>query len=405
MNGSIEEEKRKLEIEKIKTEQEKEKREQEKQRIKTEKLNRKIKKKKEKKATKKTEWTKEKITALKAGVLLLLTISICSGIVLLVFSAKLPILDPVAMSIFIARLLIAIFLIVIPTIHLLKSLKSIPEEERWLIEVFGKYYRQAGPGLRLILHFLEKVRAEVPIWEEAIPLFIPSEGEPPIKVDFKDGSAGPQDAFMFTAVKNPDTPDDDGKTGIYKTVYEIKNWRIAGRALVENALRSYLNILTVDEGIEGQRAGYDLLGPNGMQKDTLGKTQADLLKEAFSKWGRELIRSTIGDFALDDELIKAREELHRSGRELKSAKLLRETRAQKTMGAAIDAITIAIGKDPAADKFKFEEKEAIEFVKEMLLRQMSIEGKALYDIRTGSGGKRSLEDVLAGLLTLRNVVK
>lgn len=353
------------------------------------------------------EWTKERIKTLKASVSLLLTISICSGIVLLIFSATLPILDPVAISIFIVRLVIAIFLIAFPTIYLLKSFKSIPEEERWLIEIFGKYYRQAGPGLRLILLFLEKVRAEVPIWEIPIPLYrpTPETKNRPIKIDFKDGSAVPQDAFMFTAVDNPDTPDADGKTGVYKTVYNIDNWRKAGTVLIENALRSYLNGLSVDEGIEAQRAGYDLLGPNGMEKNKKGKIQKELLRKAFSVWGRRLVRSTIGDFDLEEDLVKARGELHKSKRELESSKLLRQTRAQKTIGTAVDAINIALGKDQAADKFKYTVEEAKELVKDVLLRQMSIDGKALYDIRTGSGGERSLEDIIAALLALRNVVK
>ncbi|MCD6550119.1 SPFH domain-containing protein [bacterium] len=270
-------------------------------------------------------------------------------------------------------------MIVASLVFFVSGFKKVQEEDRWIIEFFGKFERILEPGLRWVCPGLESVRAVVSVWEQTIQLF-----EKPIKIDFKDGSATPKEAYAYIKISDP-----------YKAIYAVKNWRTAGKALLENACRSYLNGLTIEEGISMARAGYDVT-----QK--MPPDQKDGIIKAMKVWGIELLRVTIGDFDLESDLVKARGELHKKEKELMIARLTRQIRAQETVGAAIDAITLALGRD-SNNPYRFTEEEARRFAEDLVKRRMSIDGKALYDIRTeGQGG---MEEALIRLLTVLNTVK
>ncbi len=173
-----------------------------------------------------------------------------------------------------------IFVIVaVIVIFVLIGVKAVQQQERRLVEFFGKYIRTLKPGLGWILPGLMKIRASISTWEQTIPLF-----ETPVTVDFQDGSATPKGAEVFVRIKNPDIPYDagDGKmeTGVYRAIYEIKNWRTAIRDLVENAIRSYLNSLTIDKGITKKAAGFDLT-------NRFPKKEKERITNALDIWGFE----------------------------------------------------------------------------------------------------------------------
>lgn len=190
---------------------------------------------------------------------------------------------------------------------LLRGLRNVPEEQRWAIQLLGKYYTTVGPGLVWICPFLMEAREAVSLWEQRYPLF-----EKPIKIDFINGSATPKDAFAFVQLIGAQlrleakTPQEQTaaetavRINVYKMVYAIKNVKGAATSLVENAIRSYLNSLTVEQGITEGRAGYDLI--QKMEKETV-----DGIKSALANWGIELHKVIVADYDLDPAIIEARE--------------------------------------------------------------------------------------------------
>lgn len=283
-------------------------------------------------------------------------------------------------------------------IFLLVGLRSVKEQERWVIELFGKYLMTLKPGIRWIFPGAMKVRAKLGIWEQTIPLFVK-----PIKIDFKDGSATPQGANAFVRVNSPDDPysvrGDKPRTGVFRAIYNIKNWRIAIEELAENASRSYLNSLTINVGLTEKGAGFDLT-------NKFPGEEQERIKNALSDWGWELTRITITDLDLEKELVEARGRVQIQEKQAEAAKYEREKIARETVGALVQMMAEATGiefKDMQKKVGQDSElqKEIMIFAQELITRQMSIKGKSLSDIRV-SGGGGSIEQ---GLLTIIAALK
>jgi len=224
----------------------------------------------------------------------------------------------------------------------LTGFRSVSQQERWVIEIFGRYLWTLKPGLKWILPGVMRIRARVDIREQTIPLF-----ETPIKIDFRDGSVIPKGAEVFVRVVKPDTPylkgKDKGKyTGVYRTVYMVRDWRIATRELIENAARTGLNHYTIDEGIIEGKAGYDLSTPD--PDSGLPNHELKRIREVLEGWGLELCRITIQDFDLPPDLVKARGEVQISKRKAEAADFVVKRQAKEWVGMVLEAMAQSRGK-------------------------------------------------------------
>lgn len=222
------------------------------------------------------------------------------------------------------------------------GLKSIPEEKRWIIEVFGSYWDAKGPGLQWIMPGIMKVREAVSVWEQRYPLF-----EREIKIDFLNGSATPRDAYVYVQcnIGGPDFDPDAPR----KMVYEIKNLKEAVDTLVESALRTFWNGLGVDTGIKFGRGASNLLEeikeiPNLRKlteeeikqieaeerevsqpeiRTTLetrsGEKWIEDLQKVVRDWGLKITKITVGDWDLDEVIIQARESVFKGQMAAKEA--------------------------------------------------------------------------------------
>jgi len=290
---------------------------------------------------------------------------------------------------------VALVLLVFVELHVVQ------QHQRFVIERFGSYNRTQRPGLRFMIRFVEQVRAVVPVWEMTLPLF-----EQAIKIDFQDGSATPKNGEAFIQISRPDERYDPNgalgrpMTGVERAVYQIANWRTAIRDVLENALRTYLNSLTINEAITQRRGGYDVIG-NGLAQQDAAEAQA--IREKLATWGFELHRTTIQDFDLEPELVRARGQVQVAQRKAEAAVFERRTRAQGTIGALVqmmaeatnqtyESVQAQIVTDPKLQA----EMRALAI--DLVTRQMSIDGKALQDVRIAGGG--DLTQTFAALAAL-----
>jgi len=269
-------------------------------------------------------------------------------------------------------------------ILLASSLKVVPHQERWLIELLGKYFTTYKPGLKIIIPKIMKQRAIVDLREQAIPLF-----EVPIKIDFTDGSATPKRAKVFIRVKNPDTPYDagDGKElmGAYRATYEIADVKESIKTTIENAARSYLNGLTIDVGLTQRGAGFDL-------KNKFPGDEIRRLDETLAKWGFEFYRVSVEDFDLEPDLVRARGEIQKRKRAADAAIEEAKIRARENIGALIEMIALGTGKSTQYIQSLIEANPDLmgklhSFSEDLITRRMSLDGKAMIDIRSGGGGE------------------
>jgi mRNA-degrading endonuclease RelE of RelBE toxin-antitoxin system len=124
----------------------------------------------------------------------------------------------------------------------------------------------------------------------------------PIKIDFQDGSAIPKSVEGFIKIRNPDTlylseeenrlnkeknksneETKKAKTGVYRSVYYVDNWRTKIIEVLENAVRSYLATLTIDEALPKRRGGYNLLDENRIPKE-----ETQIIRNTIEGYGLEL---------------------------------------------------------------------------------------------------------------------
>lgn len=291
----------------------------------------------------------------------------------------------------------AIFiLLLVLTVFFFKGFDVVQQQERVVVEFFGRYWKEKKPGLRWNFPGIIKVRAVVSIWELALILF-----DKPIKIDFKDGSATPKGAKAFVKIKKPDEPyqleeEKEPRTGVFRAVYFVLNWRDRAVELLENAVRSYLATLTIDEALPKKRGGFDLLTANRIPKSEKSK-----IKKALDQWGLELLRITVTDFDLEPDLVRARGDVQKKKRAVETAEFEKKVRAHETVGALIQMLAEARGKTFSEIQKEIEDDEGLknkimDFSQELVTRQMSIDGKALTDVRvSGAGG-----DILKSLLAL-----
>jgi len=191
------------------------------------------------------------------------------------------------------------------------GLKSIPNEERWVVEVYGKYYATKGPGLSWICPKVMKVRSEIPVYEQRYPLFVDGK----IEVDFKNGTAIPTAAFAYVVCTDPK-----------KATYEIKNVKEATVSLIQPVIRSYLGTLTVADATEMSAGRYDILKhlPDGRDTDII---------EAVQDWGIEIKKVVIGDYDLDRSIIEARLAVQKAERALDAEVFNQQKKALEIGGA------------------------------------------------------------------------
>jgi len=279
------------------------------------------------------------------------------------------------------------------------GLLTVGEKERVVVERFEKYKRTLQPGLRIILFpgIADRVKASVFIEQETVELF---EGSPP-KIDFIDGSATPKNVQAFIEIRSPDlhyvtTKTEGGivvfedRPGVYRAVYHIEDRKKSIKKLLENAVRSYLNQLTLDQGIEKAEAGYDLFN-DGLK--VRNKPATDQLQAELDDWGTMLHRITIGDFDLEPDLVRARGEVHRLQKQKEAATHVSQIRSEETIGAAMEMFSNRTGMDREEIERCFKENPASFIEKygvmwkeilDIVHRRMGIDGKAYLDIRTNN---------------------
>lgn len=282
-------------------------------------------------------------------------------------------------------------------VFFVSGLRIAHEEERFVVEFLGSFWEIKGPGLIWIFPLLMRIRAIVSVWEQTLILF-----SQPIKVDFKDGSATPKGVRALVRIKNPDTPysipgELTKKTGCYRAIYEVDNWRKKSIELIENATRSYLATLTIDEVLPERKGGYDLLD------NRIPDNEKERIKNTIEKWGISLLNVYITDFDLDESIIKARENVQKKKRESEVAEQEKIIRARETIGSLIQMFAEFTGRKyeevQGEIKNSPELKEMLsDFARELITRRMSIDGGSLTDIRVN--GAKGVEKSLLNLLSL-----
>jgi len=264
---------------------------------------------------------------------------------------------------------------------------SVPQEQRRCMECLGAFMYALGPGLHWVPPISSRVRATVYVAEQRLSLF----NKESIFIDFQDGSAQPKGSCAFIQMHEDQRADLGENSGTYKMTYAVTKVMEAVRSLLENSTRSYLNGMTIEQGIQLGRAGYDIVDRmrNHANEDIRGQVRT--IEQTLEGWGLQLHRITIGDFDLSEAVKKEREEVHKAMQQVAVMSHHVNQRSGEISGIIIKTIANVTGRTQAATKQFIRDNpelsaQVMAFTQDMISRDWSLGKGALTDIRVSGGG-------------------
>jgi regulator of protease activity HflC (stomatin/prohibitin superfamily) len=147
------------------------------------------------------------------------------------------------------------------------GVRIVPQREKYVVERFGRLHSVLGPGINLIIPFLDVVRHKVSVLERQLP----NESQDAIT---SDNALVRVETSVFYRVTEPE-----------RTVYRIRDVDGAVQTTIAGIVRSEIGKMELDE-VQSNRSNL------------IGQIKV-LVEEAVNDWGIEVTRAEILDVNLD----------------------------------------------------------------------------------------------------------
>ena len=215
-----------------------------------------------------------------------------------------------------------------------KLIRIVPEQKSYIIEQFGKYNRNLGAGLHLVIPFVQKVAYKHTLKEEVLDV------DPQICIT-SDNVQVTVDGVLYIKVVDP-----------VKASYGINNYRYATAQLAKTTMRSEIGRLELDRTFS--------------ERDEVNDNIVKSVDEASDPWGIKVTRYEIKDIYPTDTIESAMEQQMRAERE-KRAEILasegeKESRINISRGQREEAINISKGEKQKMINVSEGKSKAIEIV-------------------------------------------
>lgn len=164
-----------------------------------------------------------------------------------------------------------IFFLVVASIVMFtvaRGLRVVPQADKWVVEQFGKFQRVLGPGVNLIVPFIDTVAHKITILERQLP----NASQDAIT---SDNVLVDLETSVFYRILRPE-----------ETVYRIRDIDTAIATTVAGIVRAEVGRLELDE-VQSNRS-------------VLIAKIKDEIREAIEPWGIEVTRAEILDVNLDE---------------------------------------------------------------------------------------------------------
>lgn len=114
------------------------------------------------------------------------------------------------------------------------GIRLVPQGSKYVVQRLGKYHKTLGPGLNIIIPYIDTVAYKVPTKDQIID----TERQ---EVISKDNATLMVNAVAFINVTSPD-----------KAVYGVENYHLAVRNLIQTTLRSIIGEMNLDEALSSR---------------------------------------------------------------------------------------------------------------------------------------------------------
>ncbi|MAR91285.1 MAG: stomatin-like protein [Pseudomonadota bacterium] len=133
-----------------------------------------------------------------------------------------------------AGLYVVVAILVLVLFTLAKGVRLVPQGYKWVVQRLGKYYTTLGPGLNIIIPFVDAVAYKVTTKD--IVLDIPSQ-----EVITRDNAVIIANAVAYINIISPE-----------KAVYGVEDYEIAIQTLVQTTLRSIIGEMDLDDALSSR---------------------------------------------------------------------------------------------------------------------------------------------------------
>lgn len=201
-----------------------------------------------------------------------------------------------------------LFFVVVAIFLGFKTFKVVPQQEAFVIERWGRFYKVLNPGLRFLIPVMDSVAYKHTLKE--IPLDVPSQ-----LCITRDNIQLTVDGVIYFQVTDPRLAS-----------YGSSNYVIAITQLAQTTLRSVIGRMELDKTFQ--------------ERDDINRTVVAALDEATISWGVKVLRYEIKDLVPPNEILRAMQAQTTAERE-------KRARIAQSEGVKIEQINLASGQREA----------------------------------------------------------
>ncbi|TFH68675.1 paraslipin [Gammaproteobacteria bacterium LSUCC0057] len=173
-------------------------------------------------------------------------------------------------------LIVVLAVLLLALVTLLKGVRLVPQGSKWVVQRLGKYHSTLGPGLNIIIPYIDNVAYKVT--SKDIVLDIPSQ-----EVITLDNVVIIANAVAYINIISPE-----------KAVYGVEDYELAIRTLVQTSLRSIVGEMALDSALSS--------------RDKIKAQLKQTISDDISDWGITLKTVEIQDINPSPTMQSAMEE-------------------------------------------------------------------------------------------------
>jgi len=168
---------------------------------------------------------------------------------------------------------VTLVLFIVALVFVFKTINVVPQQHAWVVERLGKYHATLGPGLNIVVPFIDRIAYKHILKE--IPLDVPSQ-----VCITKDNTQLQVDGIIYFQVTDP-----------MRASYGSSNYIAAITQLAQTTLRSVIGRMELDKTFE--------------ERDHINTTVVNAIDESAANWGVKVLRYEIKDLTPPQEILHA----------------------------------------------------------------------------------------------------
>ena len=197
---------------------------------------------------------------------------------------------------------VSFILLALALVFVFKTINVVPQQHAWVVERLGKYHSTLGPGLNIVLPFIDRIAYKHILKE--IPLDVP----PQVCIT-RDNTQLQVDGILYFQI-----------TDAMRASYGSSNYIAAITQLAQTTLRSVIGKMELDKTFE--------------ERDHINTAIVNAIDESAANWGVKVLRYEIKDLTPPKEILHAMQAQITAEREKRALIAASEGRKQEQINIA-----------------------------------------------------------------------